>query len=217
MNSNIKRIGSPLVVVGVAVFVALFACHEYLLNAAPDYLVARIILKAAMSAILAGVAWAQFAACKTALSRGIAIGLTICAAADVGMSINLTVGALLFMAGHATFIVAFIKECRPSRRAIAIWIVVAAALAVVCIFAPAGPRVSSVLRIAGCVYMFFVVGMLVMSHGVGGRIFIGGATFFASDALIVVQLIVGQTTLIHIVSLGVYYIACLIMATGSKR
>jgi len=190
---------------------ALFSLHEIFLNFFNHISFARVVLKFLMSFILFGLAYFGWKSNKNKLNFFITLGLFAYCVADAAINIVLILGIVLYLLGHLFFIRAFLSIKKPVLIQYLCWGVFS--IAVFC-FIYFIPDVDYKLKVFTAVYILFVTAMATLSFGITRKIFAGGLIFWLSDILLIINIAAGFSDgLAHIFSLGIYYVAVLLLAS----
>lgn len=190
---------------------ALFSLHEIFLNFFNHISFARVVLKFLMSFIPFGLAYFGWKSNKNKLNFFITLGLFAYCVADAAINIVLILGIVLYLLGHLFFIRAFLSIKKPVLIQYLCWGVFS--IAVFC-FIYFIPDVDCKLKVFTAVYILFVTAMATLSFGITRKIFAGGLIFWLSDILLIINIAAGFSDgLAHIFSLGIYYVAVLLLAS----
>lgn len=190
---------------------ALFSLHEIFLNFFNHISFARVVLKFLMSFIPFGLAYFGWKSNKNKLNFFITLGLFAYCVADAAINIVLILGIVLYLLGHLFFIRAFLSIKKPVLIQYLCWGVFS--IAVFC-FIYFIPDVDYKLKVFTAVYILFVTAMATLSFGITRKIFAGGLIFWLSDILLIINIAAGFSDgLAHIFSLGIYYVAVLLLAS----
>lgn len=190
---------------------ALFSLHEIFLNFFNHISFARVVLKFLMSFIPFGLAYFGWKSNKNKLNFFITLGLFAYCVADAAINIVLILGIVLYLLGHLFFIRAFLSIKKPVLIQYLCWGVFS--IAVFC-FIYFIPDVDYKLKVFTAVYILFVTAMATLSFGITLKIFAGGLIFWLSDILLIINIAAGFSDgLAHIFSLGIYYVAVLLLAS----
>lgn len=190
---------------------ALFSLHEIFLNFFNHISFARVVLKFLMSFIPFGLAYFGWKSNKNKLNFFITLGLFAYCVADAAINIVLVLGIVLYLLGHLFFIRAFLSIKKPVLIQYLCWGVFS--IAVFC-FIYFIPDVDYKLKVFTAVYILFVTAMATLSFGITRKIFAGGLIFWLSDILLIINIAAGFSDgLAHIFSLGIYYVAVLLLAS----
>ncbi len=190
---------------------ALFSLHEIFLNCFNHISFARVVLKFLMSFIPFGLAYFGWKSNKNKLNFFITLGLFAYCVADAAINIVLILGIVLYLFGHLFFIRAFLSIKKPVLIQYLCWGVFS--IAVFC-FIYFIPDVDYKLKVFTAVYILFVTAMATLSFGITRKIFAGGLIFWLSDILLIINIAAGFSDgLAHIFSLGIYYVAVLLLAS----
>lgn len=190
---------------------ALFSLHEIFLNFFNHISFARVVLKFLMSFIPFGLAYFGWKSNKNKLNFFITLGLFAYCVADAAINIVLILGIVLYLFGHLFFIRAFLSIKKPVLIQYLCWGVFS--IAVFC-FIYFIPDVDYKLKVFTAVYILFVTAMATLSFGITRKIFAGGLIFWLSDILLIINIAAGFSDgIAHIFSLGIYYVAVLLLAS----
>lgn len=164
-----------------------------------------------MSFIPFGLAYFGWKSNKNKLNFFITLGLFAYCVADAAINIVLILGIVLYLLGHLFFIRAFLSIKKPVLIQYLCWGVFS--IAVFC-FIYFIPDVDYKLKVFTAVYILFVTAMATLSFGITRKIFAGGLIFWLSDILLIINIAAGFSDgLAHIFSLGIYYVAVLLLAS----
>ena len=151
---------------------------------------------------------------KTKLSAFILAGLGALTVADISMSLNLNVGPIIHIAAYLLLSYAYIREEHLSVLQIVFWAVLSA-IALLCLSFIKGEY--GVLRTWAMIYMVAALLMVVASTGMTRRITIGSILLFLSGIMVMYNVVNGETFISHILSLGTYYSAIVVLASSTRH
>ncbi|MBQ1476906.1 MAG: hypothetical protein IIZ33_02025 [Erysipelotrichaceae bacterium] len=128
--------------------------------------------------------------------------------ADVSINLSMIAGAALFGIGHLLYDIAFIREKRPSRKQILVWLIITVLLDGV-LFLLKEKFPSPSLLIPGMIYIAILVSTVVFSTHLPKIIFVSAAVFAVSDIFLIVNIVVSGNILMKTAALLIYYGAML--------
>lgn len=136
----------------------------------------------------------------------LAIGLVVCAAADVLLRLNFLWGMGAFALGHAAYSIAYIRSAPPAWPSLIVFVVLAGGC---CLFYPAIKKCAGERKpLPYLGYALMLCVMLALAVPQKPVLLLGAALFVVSDAMLARGLAVKETsTRYDYVCLGVYYLA----------
>ena len=151
---------------------------------------------------------------KTRLSAFILIGLVALTVADVGMTINMNIGPVIHIISYCLLSYAYIREEKPTSIQVMLWIVLSIAALSSLSFIKGE---YGLLRTWAMVYVVAALLMVVTSIGMSRRVIIGSILLFISGIMVMYNVVNGQTFVSHIISLGTYYSAIVVLASSTRH
>ena len=198
-------------VVGIfSVFVFfLFLLHEYFLFAHHEWRGLEAVLKGVLSLfpfILCFLGWKEN---KSRLSFLFLSGFLLCLLGDALINLFMEFAAVCYFAAHCIFVRCYLYFRKPKVWQFVVWIVV---FLLICVFIQF-VNVSLLLKVFGILYTFAMTAMVMFSVKIPKLLTIGSLIFFISDILLLRNFIYSETVVSHFFSLGLYYVAVMIIAS----
>jgi hypothetical protein len=143
-----------------------------------------------------------------------ALGVVLLAAADLTITVSLTVGALLHVCAYLVLSFIYIRREGFTKRQIILFILLA------------GFSVWNIMNIKGnygflryiaLAYSIAASLMIVSSITLPRRLFVGSIALFAGGILLINNQTGSASFLNHFISLGVYYLAVLLIASSGTQ
>jgi uncharacterized membrane protein YhhN len=179
--------------------------------------VASTALKGLGTLLAAGLAFWGYTRYPDTTSLLLALGLTICAAADVALVYHFLAGMLLFLGGHLLYLGAFLKLA--PFRAVSLIFFACIFAALLAFFWPYRKRKKNPTPYV--LYMAVLTAMLSVAWALPGvrgmTLAVGAALFFASDFLLAVGAVRGPVPGKNYAVMGLYYAGQLILALGAVQ
>ncbi len=141
------------------------------------------------------------------------VAVVLLTAADVVITSRMMVGAILHILAYVFLCVIFIREERPDIRQIISFVFMAG---IGIFFILRVPGSYGLLRILAVVYIVASCLMVVSAFPLSRRYFRGAVLLFISGILLINNQINGQTFLSHFLSLGMYYLAVVTLASSGS-
>jgi len=123
-------------------------------------------------------------------------------------------GSLLHICAYVLLCYGFIKEDKPEKKQIIIWIL-GSIIGILCLSFIKGEY--GILRFMAMLYLITALAMVISSFSLPKRTFYGAMLLFAAGILLMNNEINGTTFLSHIISLGTYYAAIATLASTNTR
>ncbi len=196
--------------------IAMFMLQELLYWLMPQFMMTRSMIKLVIGLFLLYICYKGYTRQPSMLSRDIFIALTICMFGDMTINFSFIGGMLMFGAAEAVLAYRFSNYDKPDRWQ---WIVWALSI-VLCVFVISTVKslnANTLYRMAA--YSVILTAALVTSLTMPKKIRFGAIFLAVSNILLFVHEVYRKTLLIHILSLGIYYLAfgCFAFATRYKE
>ena len=192
----------------------LFLIMQFASALFPEYPILISTFKAVIGAVSILLAVHGLLRRKDRLTGLILVSMIIFTTADILINESIYIGPLLHIAAYLVLTYAFIRQERPGKRQIFLFIVLCAAA----IF-----NLSQVsgdygwLRIIAMIYVITASAMVTASLTMPRRTFAGTGLLYLSGVLLILNYINGTTFTSHFISLGVYYVGIALLAsTGTQ-
>lgn len=192
----------------------LFLFREFYGVLFPENEVLSLAFKAAIGIITILIAYISYRRRKNDLSLFILIATGVFLAADLLTTSHLAIGGMLHIVAYGLLCYAFIKEEKPDKKQIGLWIFMSLASVFVLSFIKGE---YGTLRLMAILYLTAAFAMVITSFPMPRRVFTGSILLFVSGILLIYNQIHGTTFFSHIVSLGTYYAALLILSSSLIR
>ena len=186
---------------------AALSCR-YLQYTQPDNKLGGAILKFCASAPSVILALRGFLAEKNRFDLTVLCAIIIGLISDVVINLNLKAGAAMFAIGHIMYDIAFIREKRPSKKQILIWILLSLAGGAA-VFSLRNKVASFPLVIFGAVYQCILVSTVVFSFSLKKIIFAAACIFAVSDIFLIYNMVAQSPFILTLLSLIIYYVSLL--------
>ncbi|MBR3227862.1 MAG: hypothetical protein IKF68_04890 [Erysipelotrichaceae bacterium] len=179
----------------------------------PDALGTGVFLKFSASLPSVLFAFKGYRNCKTLFALFILLAIILGMIADIVINISFAAGGLFFLVGHLLYDVAFIKEKRPSKRQLILWLILTALMVIpLYIFRE---RIGSLFYgIGALVYIAILISTVVFSYSLDRMIFAAAMIFAFSDCFMIVNILTDGALIMRILALLVYYISLLLYGTA---
>ena len=176
----------------------------------------RSMMKLVIGLFLLYICYKGYSRQPSLLSRDIFIALTICMFGDMTINFSFIGGMLMFGAAEAVLAYRFSNYDKPDKWQ---WIVWALGI-VLCVFIISTVKsvnTNMLYRMSG--YSVIITAVLVTSLTMPKKIRFGAIFLAVSNILLFIHEVYRKTLLIHILSLGIYYLAygCFAFATRYKE
>ncbi|MBQ3385427.1 MAG: hypothetical protein IJG59_09500 [Erysipelotrichaceae bacterium] len=196
--------------------IAMFMLQELLYWLMPQFMMTRSMIKLVIGLFLLYICYKGYTRQPSMLSRDIFIALSICMFGDMTINFSFIGGMLMFGAAEAVLAYRFSNYDKPDRWQ---WIVWALSI-VLCVFVISTVKslnANTLYRMAA--YSVILTAALVTSLTMPKKIRFGAIFLAVSNILLFVHEVYRKTLLIHILSLGIYYLAfgCFAFATRYKE
>ena len=150
---------------------------------------------------------------KNSFHLMIIYGILLLNAADIMMTISVSIGALLYIGAYILLCVNFSMEERPGKYRIMIWIILSAAGI---LFMRKATGAAGYLWYIEIIYMIAGAALVVTGFTHSARTARGTILLFAAGILMILNLAKGEIFAFHLVSAALHYIAvCILASTGS--
>ena len=212
IKQDVKFEGWPLLC-DLAV-ILLFLFREFYTVLFPENQVLSLGFKLLIGLICLMVAYIGYRRRKDDLSLYIMIAAAILMVADLMTTNSLGVGGLLHICAYAVLCYAYIREEKPEKGQIILWIVLSLAGAIIAMFIKGE---YGALRFLAALYICTSLAMVISSFTMPKRTFRGSLLLFASGILLMANRVYGASFVSHIISLGTYYIALLLLVSTGLR
>ena len=197
-----------LVIIFSILTFGIFIIHEYFLFAHHEMKVLEAVLKGILSFFTFLLCFFGWKENKNRINLFFLLGFFLCLIGDAFINIFMEFAALCYFFAHCLFIRCYLFFRKPEKWQIWIWI---SAFIIICFFI----RFVSVpihLKIFGSLYTLAMTAMVMFSIKIPKLFTIGSLIFFISDILLLRNFIYSETIVSHFFSLGLYYVAMLIIA-----
>ena len=196
--------------------IAMFMLQELLYWLMPQFMMTRSMMKLVIGLFLLYICYKGYSRQPSLLSRDIFIALTICMFGDMTINFSFIGGMLMFGAAEAVLAYRFSNYDKPDKWQ---WIVWALGI-VLCVFIISTVKsvnTNMLYRMSG--YSVIITAVLVTSLTMPKKIRFGAIFLAVSNILLFIHEVYRKTLLIHILSLGIYYLAygCFAFATRYKE
>ena len=196
-----------------AIFV-LFLIMEFYKQILPDNKTRIYVFKSIIGFISVMIALYGYRKEKKPLSLMIVFGLVSLAVADVSMSVSIYVGSVLHILAYLLLSYAYYRDEKPEKKQVIVWIILSA-IAVTCLMLIKGEYRG--LRAFAIAYVITAILMVILSIGQDRRIAAGSVLLFVAGVLLINNEINGTTFISHLISLGTYYVAIIVLATSNIK
>ena len=139
--------------------------------------------------------------------------ILLLAAADTAMLYSVRLGGTLHVLAYTFLTYIFIREDRPSKLQILLWLLIAATGIV---YVLRIPGTYGYLRAVAILYVLSSSAMVVSSFHLASRTFRGTLLLFISGLLLIYNQANSTNALFHLISLGTYYTAVITLASSGS-
>ena len=208
-----SKFNAWLLLANTAVFL-LFLFREFYGVLFPQNKVLSLAFKAAIDILTVLIACISYRRRRNDLSFFILIATGVFLLADLLTTDHLAIGAVFHICAYGVLCYAFIKEERPDKKQIGLWIFMSICSIFVLSFIKGE---YGALRFMAGFYLIAAFAMVITSFPMPRRVFIGSMLLFAAGILLIINQIYGTSFLSHILSLGTYYAALLVLSSSLIR
>ena len=176
----------------------------------------RSMMKLVIGLLLLYICYKGYSRQPSLLSRDIFVALTLCVFGDMTINFSFIGGMLMFGAAEAVLAYRFANYDKPDRWQ---WIVWALSI-VLCVFIISTVKsVTANMLYRMAAYSVILTAAVVTSLTMPKKIRYGAILLAISNVLLFVHEVSRKTLLIHVLSLGIYYLAfgCFAFATKYKE
>lgn len=196
--------------------IAMFMLQELLYWLMPQFMMTRSMMKLVIGLLLLYICYKGYSRQPSLLSRDIFVALTLCVFGDMTINFSFIGGMLMFGAAEAVLAYRFANYDKPDRWQ---WIVWALSI-VLCVFIISTVKsVTANMLYRMAAYSVILTAAVVTSLTMPKKIRYGAILLAISNVLLFVHEVSRKTLLIHVLSLGIYYMAfgCFAFATKYKE
>ncbi len=143
----------------------------------------------------------------------IMLSVFLLGAADVLMNVSIRLGACLHIGAYTFLAYNFIREEKPDASQYFAWLIMAA-LGILFVMTRDGT--FGILRVLAVLYVLSSTAMTVAAFPISPRTFRGATLLLLSGFLLIINQVYGTTFFSHLISLGVYYLAVVTLASSGS-
>ncbi len=192
----------------------LFLIGEFYSALFRDSLSITLTFKAAIGMLGVAVATMAYDSHKSNLNRSIQFAMLLLMCADVTTRINVMTGAVLHVISYLYLTWTFIREEKPVLSQIMIWIFLCVVAAIITYIQPANPFGSKIYIV---LYVWAALTMACASFPMPRRCLTASILLFLAGILTILNIVLGEPFLVHILSLGTYYAGVSTLASTGLR
>ena len=187
----------------VAVSLGLFLVQELLYWLMPQYMVYRSVLKGVIGLLLCLMAYLGYRRKNSRLSFHTVIALAISVAADILINYSFSGGMLLFAIAEGVLVYNYFRHESPEKWQYVLWIT-----GIICswlIISNSGLNDEMVRQMTAYIVILSALGVL--SLNMPKKMRAGALLLIMSNVFLFINEVGQETLLIHVLSLGIYYLA----------
>ncbi|MBQ1483267.1 MAG: hypothetical protein IIZ28_06820 [Erysipelotrichaceae bacterium] len=173
-----------------------------------------LLFKLAVAAVALLSAHVGYHRRKQKLFRRLFNALIILTFADVIMTLDMLLGGILHIAAYIYLTCSYWSEEKPDRKQIIAWAILSL-LGIVAVMLVEGH--FGVMRFLAVAYLVVASAMVCSCFSLPRNVFTGSLLLFVGGILLMNNEVKGTTFLSHILSLGTYYAAVLVLACSGIR
>lgn len=192
----------------------LFLIGEFYAVLFNDRISVTLTFKAIIGLLGVAIATIAYDSHKTNLNRSIQFALMLLMCADVTTRINVMIGAALHVLSYMYLTYVFIREEKPVPSQITIWGFLCVVAAIAVYMKPANPFGSKFYIL---VYVCAALAMACASFPMPRRCLSASILLFLAGILTILNIVLNEPFLVHILSLGTYYAGISTLASTGLR
>ncbi len=192
----------------------LFLIGEFYAVLFNDRISVTLTFKAIIGLLGVAIATIAYDSHKTNLNRSIQFALMLLMCADVTTRINVMIGAVLHVLSYMYLTYVFIREEKPVPSQITIWGFLCVVAAIAVYMQPANPFGSKFYIL---VYVCAALAMACASFPMPRRCLSASILLFLAGILTILNIVLNEPFLVHILSLGTYYAGISTLASTGLR
>ena len=193
--------------------VLLFMLQELLYWLMPQYMLQRAIMKLVIGLVLIFLCYRGYKRQPTTLSRNLLIGLTIFVIRDIVINYSFALGVILFALGEGYLVYCFSKYDRLENWQYVLWALLSIlGVAFICYNKGLNGTTKTVMS----AYCVILMALAVTSLTMPKKIRFGSLALVVSNLLLFINEVSPKTLLVHVLSLGIYYLAVGAFALSSR-
>ena len=192
--------------------IAMFMLQELLYWLMPQFMMTRSMIKLVIGLFLMYICYRGYTRQPSMLSRDIFVALTLCVFGDMTINFSFIGGMLLFGAAEAVLAYRFSNYDKPDRWQWIVWrLSIVLCVTIISLFR----NLNVTVQYSMTIYSVILTAMVVTSLTMPKKIRFGAIFMALSNVLLFVDEVSRKTLLIHILSIGLYYLAfgCFAFAT----